>query len=82
MTPPPEMGVSYILLKSDGTLIETDEGKDYRGKWTYDHKNMTLTTDDKDGIEKHKIIKITETEFVFRSKVKDLEISMIMKRVD
>ena len=79
---PPDMGESYMLLKSDGTLIETDEGKDYQGKWAYDHKTMTLKTDDKDGVEKHKIIKITDTELIIKSKFDGMAMNMIMKRID
>jgi hypothetical protein len=79
---PPEMGKSYILLKSDGTLVETSEGKDNPGRWSYDHKNMTIKTDDKDGAQSHKIIKITETEFIIEDKSDGTTVDMIMKRIN
>lgn len=79
---PPDMGNSFVSFKNDGTLVETDEGKDYQGRWTYDHRTMTLTTNDKDGIENQKIVKISEVELIIKSKWQEITMNLIMKRVD
>ena len=63
-TLPPQMQAS-LHFQSDGTLIETDEGKEYKGKWTYNYKTRTLVTDDRDGIENHYVIQLDNSELVY-----------------
>jgi len=78
----PEMGEATITFKSDGTLIETQEGQRFSGKWTYQYKTMTLFTDDKDGKDKQKIVKLTPTQLVLNKNYQGIPMNMGMKRVD
>ena len=82
MALPPEMGEATVTFKSDGTLIETDEGQKFGGKWTYFHKSMTLLIDDKDGKQKQNILKLTPTQLILKSDYKGLSMNMIMKKID
>ena len=77
-----EMGEATVTFKSNGTLIETDEGQKFDGKWTYIHKNMALFTDDKDGKQKQTILKITLTQLVVKCDFQGMQMNMIMKRLD
>jgi len=79
---PPELGESSLEIIADGTLIEKDATEEIKGKWSYDHKTKILTTDDRDGIIKHVILKISETELIFKSEVDGTEMNLIMKRLD
>jgi lipocalin-like protein len=79
---PAELGEAFLIFKADSTITEIDPSETYKGKWTYDHKGKTITTDDKDGIQKHKLIKLTTTELIITMKVDDETSNMILKRVD
>ena len=79
---PAEFSDNFLDIKPDGTIIEKDPTEEIKGKWSYDHKTMTFTTDDKDGIIKHEIIKISETELIFKSELEGTLVNLIMKRVD
>jgi hypothetical protein len=72
---------SYFTIEH-GTLIEISEGKSYQGKWSYEHKTMSITTDDRDGIEKQKILKITADQLILKSKYNEMPMNLIWKRID
>lgn len=78
----PEMGETYVLFKSDGTITETDQGKDSQGTWAYTHKTKTLTTNDKDGIQNHTIVRINNTSFVYKDSIVGMNTIWTLKRVD
>ena len=78
---PPEMGESFVTFKADGSLTESDEGNISKGKWTYEHKTMTLKTYDKEGKESHKIISITPEQLILRSDFEGMTVNMVMKKV-
>jgi hypothetical protein len=75
-------GTAYLIFKSDSTLEEIDPGETYKGKWSYDHKTQTITTVDRDGNQKHKLIKITSTELTITMTMDDDSPNLILKRDD
>ena len=79
---PAEFSELYLDIKSNGTLIEIEPEGEHKGTWSYQHKTKTFITDDEDGIKKHEIVKINETEFIMKSDLKGLLMSLIMKRVN
>jgi hypothetical protein len=79
---PPDWDASIITFNNDGTLIEVSEGKSYQGKWTYEHKTMSIITNDKDGIEKQQILKITSNQLIIKSKYQEMPMNLIMQRID
>ena len=78
----PSQMQALLLFQSDGTLIETDEGKEYKGKWTYNHKTSTLVTDDKDGIENHLIIRLDNSGFVYTDNKDGMKITWIFVKAE
>ena len=78
----PQTGEVYLLFKSDGTIIETDDGKDSQGTWSYNHKTMTFITNDKDGIQKHTIARISKTAFVYKDSIGGMKITWTLIRLD
>jgi len=73
--------VSGLLIKSDGTLIETDQGKEYPGKWTLSHGVLSVTNDGKGPVEKYKITKITNAELIYETNEDGTTTKIKMKRV-
>ncbi len=73
---------AYLLFKSDGTIIKNEDGEDIIGKWTYEHKKVTLKIEDKKGTEKLKIIKITDTEFISHSSIDPVRTNITMIRIE
>ncbi|MGC4037513.1 MAG: hypothetical protein QM764_16245 [Chitinophagaceae bacterium] len=64
----PATVVTYLLIKSDGTLLETNQGQELPGKWTLNHGTLSVTNiDNKDAVEKYKIISVTESELIYES---------------
>ena len=78
---PAEIGDSFLDIKADGVLIEIDPSKETKAKWSYDHKTKTFTTDDEDGVKKHELIKISDTELILKSDLEGMLINLILKRV-
>ncbi|WP_160143471.1 hypothetical protein [Chryseolinea soli] len=63
--PSSELGENTTAFEANGTYKAVEQGEAYSGKWTFDPATQTLTTNDRDGIEKSKVIKLTEKELVF-----------------
>ena len=72
----------YLLFKIDGTFIETDDGKDSQGIWSYNHKTLTFETKDKDGIQKHTIARISKTDFVYKDNIVGMKTTWTLIRAD
>jgi hypothetical protein len=62
--PSSEIGENIMEFESNGTFKVLEQGESYSGKWVFDSVNQELLTDDRDGKEKHKIIKLTEDELI------------------
>ena len=66
--PSSELGESTITtFEINGTYKAVDLGESYSGKWTFDPASQILTTNDRDGKEESKVIKITEKEWVIET---------------
>jgi hypothetical protein len=78
---PAEAGDSFLDFKADGTILKIDSEGEVKGKWTYDHSTRVISTEDEDGVEKYEILKISETEFSFKTSAEGQTITMILKRV-
>jgi hypothetical protein len=76
-----EMSDSYLVFKKDGSLSEMNGSTTIASRWTYDHKNKTVSTGD-EGQEKFKLVKITNTELILQTDVDDMVMNLIMKRID
>jgi len=75
----PAEGDLYITFLKDGTFINSEEGnKSATGKWVYNHKAMTLTTED----VLKKILKINEKELNLSSTMDGETMIVALKRVD
>ena len=79
---PPGLGSTFLDIKSNGTVIAGDPNKQKQGKWRYDHKTKTLTTETGSNSLKHEIIKITKTSLVLKSTIETIQLDIVMKRVD
>ncbi len=79
---PAKLPQSLLIFLPDGNLQEFEGTKKYDGKWTYNHTTKTLVTIDKDGTENHKIVDITNEQFVMDGKFKGFKFNMGLKRVD
>jgi hypothetical protein len=78
---PPEAGDSFLDFKADGTILKIDSEGEIKGKWSYDHSTKIINTEDEDGVEKYEILKISETEFSFKTTAEGQTVSMTLKRV-
>lgn len=79
---PSKLPQSLLIFISDGTLQEFEGDKKYDGKWSYKHDTKTVTTIDKDGTELHKIVNISDKEFVMDGKYLGRTFNMGFSRVD
>ncbi len=78
---PAEFGESFLDFKADGTILMIDSEKQEKGKWTYDHKTKTVTTESEGEVQKFEIVKLTETELVMKGTVEEMTLGMYLKRV-
>ena len=78
----PQNGEVYLLFRSNGMFIETDDSKEAQGTWLYNHKDMTFITNDKDGIQKHTIARISKTGFVYKDNIGGMINTWTLIRVD
>jgi hypothetical protein len=65
--------IYVIAFFTDGRFLDSQEGEE---KWTYNHATRTITT----GNVPKKIIRITDTELVLRSKHKEGVAVLTLKR--
>ena len=77
-----QLPASLLIFLTDGNLQEFEGSKKYDGKWTYNHSTKTVVTVDKDGTENHKIINLTDDEFVMNGKYQGFTFNMGFKRLD
>jgi len=78
---PAEFGDSFLDFKADGTITEIDSEGQEKGKWSYDHKTKTITSEVKEEKIKYDVLKITATELVMKATVEGMTMSLYMKRV-
>ena len=81
MEVPAEFGDSFLDFKADGTITEIDQTGEEKGKWSYDHKTKTVTSDVKEEKVKYEILKITATELVMKATMEGMTMSLYMKKV-
>jgi hypothetical protein len=74
--------INFLNIKTDGTFTAGDPNKQKKGKWRYDHKTKTLTTEAEDKVVKHEIIKITKTELRLKTTIEGIVLDINMKRTD
>ena len=79
---PGKLPASLLVFIEDGKLQEFEGTKKYDGSWTYNHATKTIITVDKDGTENHKIIELTNDQFVMNGKYQGLTFNMGFKRMD
>lgn len=72
----------FLGFNSDGKLYESDGKKEYYGTWTYNHSSFTITTNDKDGIEKHVIIDVSNDQLILKSKFRGIPFNMGLQKVN
>jgi Lipocalin-like domain len=78
---PAEFGDSFLDFNADGTITEIDSKSQEKGKWSYDHKTKTITSEVKKEVVKYEVIKITDTELVIKATIEDMVMNLYMKRV-
>mgnify|MGYP000911934900 CR=1 FL=1 len=81
-TIPQKLPASLLYFMENGIMQEITGDKKEEGKWSYLHDSKTITTDDKDGSEHHKIISITEKELVMDGKYMGKFFNMGFYRMD
>lgn len=79
---PAKLPESLLIFLPDGKLQEFEGAKKYDGTWSYNHSSKTVITIDKDGTENHKIINISNDEFVMNGKYQGFAFNMGFKRLD
>lgn len=79
---PAKLPASLLIFLADGKLLEFEGAKKYDGTWTYNHSSKTIVTVDQDGTENHKIIALSNTEFIMNGKYKGFTFNMGFKRMD
>jgi len=79
---PSKVPTSILIFLQDGSMQEFSGEKKYDGKWTYKHDTKTLTTVDKDGTELHKIVHISNNEFIMNGKYQGFTFNMGFSRLD
>lgn len=79
----PKNKATLILgFTNDGKLFESDGNKEYKGTWTYNHASLTITTNDKDGDEKHVVVDVTNDQLILKSKFKGIPFNMGLQKAD
>lgn len=79
--PPPAKWIgAFLLFNSDGTYTRREEGEDYTGKWSYDHKKLTLKIEDSKLKERWRIKKLTDTELLIHSSADPANFNIKMQR--
>ena len=56
----------WVIFYPDGTTKVSDGPKPYFGEWKFDPKRKMLITIDRQGLNQKKIVRLTESEFVYR----------------
>lgn len=79
---PAKVPASYLVFLADGKLQEFEGTKKYDGTWTYHHETKTITTVDQDGTEKHKIISLSNDQFVMNGNYKGFSFNMGFNKAD
>lgn len=79
---PAKLPESLLIFLPDGKLQELQGKEKFDGSWSYNHTTKTVTTIDKDGTEHHKIINLSQDEFVMNGKYQGFTFNMGFKRVD
>ena len=77
---PAEFGESFLDFKADGTILMIDSEQTEKGKWKYDHKTKTITTESEEEVQKFEIIKISATELVVKGSFEEMTMTMYLKR--
>ena len=77
---PAEFGESFLDFKTDGTILMIDSEKSEKGKWKYDHKTKTVTTESEEEVQKFELIKISATELVIKGAFEEMTMTMYLKR--
>lgn len=77
---PAEFGESFLDFKTDGTVLMIDPEATEKGKWKYDHKTKTVTTESEEEAQKFELIKISATELVIKGTFEETTMTMYLKR--
>ena len=77
---PAEFGESFLDFKADGTILMIDSEQTEKGKWKYDHKIKTITTESEEEVQKFEIIKISATELVVKGSFEEMTMTMYLKK--
>jgi len=80
--PMPEEMTEFFTFKANNIFIDNSDGKDSKGKWTYNHKTKTITTTEDGDIQLHKIVKLTGTDLVVTAKTDEGMSNLLLKRTD
>jgi hypothetical protein len=79
---PPGIENTFLDIKTNGTLIAGELNNQKKGKWRYDHKTKTLTTETDKKILKHELKKITKTGLILKSSIEGIVLDIVMKKAD
>ena len=84
LPPPLKVDFNGLVLKNDGTCIKTSGGEEIPGIWEYRPKLQVLLIQDqgKDRATVYMITKITETEFLYKTKIAGYYTYMVFTRVE
>ena len=77
---PAEFGESFLDFKADGTVLMIDSEATEKGKWKYDHKTKTVTTESEEEVQKFELIKLSATELVIKGTFEEMTMTMHLKR--
>ncbi len=81
LPPSIKVGFTEITLNRDGTFVKTVDREPVSGTWVYQPKGMVLQTEDKSGVILFAIIRLTETELVYKTKIGGLPTNVVLERV-
>ena len=79
---PAELGDSFLDFKADGTILMIDSDATEKGKWSYDHKTKTVTTESDGEVQKFEVMKISVTELYIKGTFEETKMGMYLKRVN
>ena len=82
LPPSQKMFNSFLDLKSDGTLVRTEDGQEVHGKWSFENRYLVFKIDGKKKSEKNKLVNITDTELIFRTTEDGIFMTLVYKRVE
>lgn len=72
----------WIIFYPDGTSRINDGTNEYNGEWEFNPKKRTLTTKDREGLIHRRIVRLSESDFVYRIRVQDGETEYGFKKIE